>query len=205
MIHAMIHDCPLHRVHKVTQRVEKRGNTRTHAHTTLHHVPLLSPQSQVLRTLPSRAPSTHHIPIPSNLHYLPICHHRLNQPPLIVLVLSPIHPPSSSSSSSSSSSFFSFFQFATATRAYLLLCPRAWTSGWTRLQGRSATGWTGWRCGPHPRAAPTQITRCTRRTRCWSPFPSECSRRPRRRPRSPSILRFRTGSRRLFRGSVSAI
>lgn len=93
MIHAMIHDCPLHRVHKVTQRVEKRGNTRTHAHTTLHHVPLLSPQSQVLRTLPSRAPSTHHIPIPSNLHYLPICHHRLNQPPLIVLVLSPIHPP----------------------------------------------------------------------------------------------------------------
>lgn len=107
MIHAMIHDCPLHRVHKVTQRVEKRGNTRTHAHTTLHHVPLLSPQSQVLRTLPSRAPSTHHIPIPSNLHYLPICHHRLNQPPLIVLVLSPIHSPSSSSSSSSS--FFFFF------------------------------------------------------------------------------------------------
>lgn len=29
-------------------------------------------------------PHTPIIPIPSNLHYLPICHHRLNQPPLVV-------------------------------------------------------------------------------------------------------------------------
>ena len=66
----------------------------------------------------------------------------------------------------SQKSIFSIFQFAMATRAYLLLCRRAWTSGWIQRPGRSDTEWTGWRYGPHPLVAPTQITRCTRRTRC---------------------------------------
>lgn len=66
----------------------------------------------------------------------------------------------------SDKSIFSIFQFAMATRAYLLHCRRAWTSGWIQRPGRSDTEWTGWRYGPHPLVALTQITRCTRRTRC---------------------------------------
>ena len=129
-----------HNPHTVT------NNPETRKHVTLYHAPLLSPQSQVLRTLPHLRLSPAHKSQPHRISItFSFVNHPRNQLLYTTLLLSLSLSSLSVSRSAclslslflsynyhtyfSQKSIFSIFQFAMATRVYLLLCRRAWTSG----------------------------------------------------------------------------